>query len=80
MHIQYVSDHKGRRTGVYIPIKEWEKMAKRYDLPTKEDDDDEMPLTKEQLIADVKEALEEVKLYKQGKVQLQSARDFLNEL
>ncbi len=78
MNVQYISDRKGRRTGVYIPIKEWEKIKKRYDLPTGEED--EPALTKEQLIADVKEALEEVKLYKQGKVQLQSARDFLNEL
>ena len=78
MNVHYISDRKGRRTGVYIPIKEWEKMKKRYDLPTGEED--EPPLTKQQLIADVKEALEEVKLYRQGKVQLQSARDFLNEL
>ena len=78
MNVQYISDHKGRRTGVFIPIKEWEKIAKRYDLPTEEDD--EPKLTKEQLIVDVKEALEEVKLYKQGKIQLQSVRDFLNEL
>ena len=77
MNVQYLSDRKGRRTGVYIPIKEWEKMKKRYDLPIEED---EPALTKEQLIADVKEALEEIKLYKQGKVQLQTLDDFLNEL
>lgn len=78
MNVQYISDRKGRHTGVYIPIKEWEKIKKRYDLPIEEED--EQPLTKQQLLADVKEALEEVKLYKQGKVQLQSARDFLDEL
>ena len=77
MNVQYISDHKGRHTGVYIPIKEWEKLTKRYDLPVDEDDE---PLTKEQLLADVKEALEEVKLYKQGKIQLQSFDDFINEL
>ena len=76
MNVQYLSDRKGRRTGVYIPIKEWEKMKKRYDLPIEED---EPALTKAGLIADVKEALEEVKLYKQGKVQLQTLDDFLNE-
>lgn len=78
MNVQYISDHKGKHTGVYIPIKEWEKITKQYDLPT--EDDDEPALTKEQLIADVKEALEEVKLYKQGKIQLQSFDDFINEL
>ena len=78
MNVQCIYDHKGRHTGVYIPINEWKKLTKRYDLPV--DEDDEPALTKEQLIADVKEALEEVKLYKQGKIQLQSARDLLNEL
>ncbi|GAB4037700.1 hypothetical protein [Spirosoma gilvum] len=79
MHVQYISDHRGKTTGVFIPIKEWEKLKKQYDLP-QEDADEEPELTKEQLLADVKEALEEVKLYKQGKVKLQSARDFLKEL
>lgn len=83
MNVQYISDHKGRRTGVFIPIKEWDKLKEHFHLPQGESDaggDDELPLTKEQLLADVKGALEEVKLYKQGKIQLQSARDFLNEL
>ncbi|MCF2446355.1 hypothetical protein L0657_20520 [Dyadobacter sp. CY345] len=37
-------------------------------------------ITKKQLVAKIKEGLEEVKLYKEGKVTLQSAREFLNEL
>lgn len=78
MHLQYISNQKGKRTAVVIPIKEWEKLKKQYDLP--QDEDDKEPLTKEKLLADVKEALEEVKLYKQGKVKLQSAHDFLKEL
>ena len=78
MNVQDISDHKGKHTGVYIPINEWKKLTKRYDWPV--DEDDEPALTKEQLIADVKEALEEVKLYKQGKIQLQSFDDFINDL
>lgn len=42
--------------------------------------DDEPELTKEQLLADVKEALEEVKLYKQGKIKLKTLDEFLDEL
>jgi hypothetical protein len=42
MHVQYIFDHKGKRTGVYIPIREWEKMKRRYELPI-EDEDDENP-------------------------------------
>jgi len=35
---------------------------------------------KAQLIEDIKEAVKEVNLAKQGKIKLQSAKDFLNEL
>ncbi|GAB4048418.1 hypothetical protein [Spirosoma litoris] len=77
MNIQYISDRKGKRTGVYIPIKEWEKITKRYDLPVEEE---EPELTKDQLVSNIREALEEVKLAKEGKVKLKSARELLNEL
>ncbi|MEP7171802.1 MAG: hypothetical protein ABI855_20680 [Bacteroidota bacterium] len=36
--------------------------------------------TKAQFLQELKEAVEEVTLAKQGKIKLQSARDFLNEL
>jgi hypothetical protein len=45
-----------------------------------EETDDEPELTKEQLLADVREALEEVKLYKQGKIKLKTLDEFLDEL
>ncbi len=45
MNVQYISDHKGKHTGVYIPINEWKKLTKRYDWPV--DEDDEPALTKE---------------------------------
>jgi hypothetical protein len=35
---------------------------------------------KAQLIEDIKETVNEVKLAKQGKIKLQGAKDFLNEL
>lgn len=36
--------------------------------------------SKQQLLKDLREAIEEVNLAKQGKVKLKSAREFLNEL
>lgn len=77
MNVQYLTDSRGQRTGVFIPIKDWEEMKKNYHLP--EADDDHEP-TKEEILQGIKEAVEEVKLHRQGKVKLQSARDFLNEL
>ena len=41
---------------------------------------DDEPLTKEQLKADLKEAIEEVNQFKQGTKQLRSAWEVLNEL
>jgi hypothetical protein len=42
--------------------------------------EEEEEMTKAELVARIKEGLEEVKLYKEGKIKLQSAREFLNEL
>ena len=84
MNVQYISDHKGKRTAVVLPIKEWNKIKKQLDIPTdnerEERDEDGLALNKAAIIADVKEALEEVKLYKQGKIKLKSARELLDEL
>jgi hypothetical protein len=43
-------------------------------------ENEETYLTKEQLLANVKEALEEVKLYKQGKIKLRTLNEFLDEV
>ncbi len=31
MNLQYISDSKGRNTGVYIPIQEWEALKSNYE-------------------------------------------------
>ncbi|MVM39811.1 hypothetical protein GO730_23030 [Spirosoma sp. HMF3257] len=80
MNVHYISNRKGKRTAVVLPIKEWNKIKAQLALPDEDRDEDGLPLTKAALLADIKEALEEVKLYKQGKVQLQTLDDFLNEL
>lgn len=36
--------------------------------------------TKEEILEGIKEGLEQVKLYKQGKIKLKSAKDLLDEL
>lgn len=33
MSVQYISDNKGTTTGVFIPIQEWNKLKKEYNLP-----------------------------------------------
>jgi hypothetical protein len=84
MNVQYVNDSKGKPTGVFIPIQEWEKLKKEYHLPANKTDDDAndeyVEPTTAEIIAGLKEALAEVKLHQEGKIKLQSARDFLREL
>lgn len=71
MNLQYLSDHTGHITGVFIPIEEWESIRKKLDLP-----DTSKQLHREELL----EAFEEVKLIREGKLPKPSLTDFLNEL
>jgi hypothetical protein len=41
MALQYISDSKGKTTGVYIPLSDWQKLKKKY----KELENDEASLT-----------------------------------
>ncbi|MEC3881426.1 addiction module protein [Parapedobacter sp. 10938] len=31
MSVQYISDSKGKTTGVFIPVREWEKLKEKYE-------------------------------------------------
>jgi len=68
--VQYVTDQKGKKTAVQIPIKEWEAFQKklRHDKQYAE--------MKESL----KEAFEEVKLMQEGKLPKKTIDEFLDEL
>ena len=52
--------------------------AKLVTILAKETDEEE--ITKAELVARIKEGLEEVKLYKEGKIKFQSAKELLGEL
>ncbi|WP_428665532.1 hypothetical protein [Runella sp.] len=76
-YFQYITDKKGRKKAVIIPIKEWEMYKKALNL---EEEEDKPVFTKAEILANLKEAVEEVKLYRQGKIQFQTAEEFLEEL
>ncbi|WP_019989534.1 hypothetical protein [Rudanella lutea] len=82
MNVQYLHDSKGKLTGVFIPIREWEKIKKNGRLPDESPavDDAYVEPTKEEIVEGLKHAIEEVKLHRAGKIKLQSAREFLKEL
>jgi hypothetical protein len=73
MELQYIIDKKGHRSAVQLPINDWQQIQKELKELEKFRD-------KKSLLADLKESVAEVGLAKQGKLVLQSAKDFLNEL
>jgi hypothetical protein len=75
-------------TNVQLNFKQIAELAKQLPKPQKvklatiltKETEEEDTMTKAELVARIKEGLEEVKLYKEGKVKFQSAREFLDEL
>lgn len=77
MKLQIIQDSKGKATGVYIPINEWRKLKKQYkDLEALEYEEP----TKEQILQELKEAVNELKLVEQGKLKARPAKELLDEL
>ncbi|HHU35200.1 MAG TPA: hypothetical protein GXZ49_08220 [Bacteroidetes bacterium] len=73
MNLRYITDTKGHRSAVQLPMKEWEQIQK--DL-----DELERLRNKKIFLTELAEAVEEMKLIKEGKKQVRNAEDFLNEL
>lgn len=77
MRLQIIQDGKGKATGVYIPINEWRELKKQYrDLEMLEYEEP----TKEQILQELKDAVKELTLIKQGKLKARPASELLNEL
>ena len=77
MRLQVIQNSKGKPTGVYIPINEWNALKKQYNglevLEYKEP-------SKEQLIKELKQAVTELKLVEQGKLKTRPVKALLDEL
>lgn len=77
MRLQIIQDSNGKATGVYIPISEWKELKKQYkDLEVLEYEEP----TKEQILQELKEAVNELKLVEQGKLKARLAKELLDEL
>lgn len=73
MNLQYITDTKGHKSAVQLPLKDWEQIQK--DLGELE-----RLRNKKLFMTELAEAVEEMKLIKEGKKQARNAEDFLNEL
>lgn len=73
MDLQYITDKRGHKSAVQLPIKDWEQIQK--DLAELE-----RLRNKKLFLTELAEAVEELKLIKEGKKKARNAEDFLNEL
>lgn len=77
MTLQVIKDSKGKVTGVYIPIKEWLELKKKYrDIGDLENNNP----SKDEIAQELKDAILELKLIEQGKLKARPAKELLDEL
>lgn len=73
MILQYITDGEGHKSGVQLPIKDWEKIQK--DLKELE-----RLRNKKLFLSELAEAIAEVKLVKEGKMKVRDAQELIDEL
>jgi hypothetical protein len=77
MRLQVIQDSKGKATGVFIPISDWQELKKQHkDLAILEYEEP----SKEQILQELKEAVIELKQVEQGKLKARPIQELLNEL
>jgi hypothetical protein len=77
MSLQIIQNENGKPAGVFIPIKEWKQMKAMYEnLKIWEEPEQ----TEEEILNNIREAVEEMKLIKAGKLKGRPARELLDEL
>lgn len=73
MELQYITDKKGRKNAVQLPINDWEKIQQEL-LELKK------LRNKKVFLTELAEAVEEMKKIKEGKLEARDAETFINEL
>jgi hypothetical protein len=77
MSLQIIQNEKGKPAGVFIPINEWKQMKAMYkNLKIWEEPEQ----TEEEILNNIRQAVEEMKLIKAGKLKGRPARELLDEL
>ena len=69
MNVSYITDRYGKQSAVVVPIAEWEEIMESLAKMKR----------KLEILTGLKEAVEEVKMAKEGKLKLKSLKDFLDE-
>ena len=71
MNLQYISDNRGKTTGVFIPIQEWEGLKEKFKGLEEEELGEQ---SKEEILSGLKLAVEEMNLVKRGKLKARDAK------
>lgn len=72
MSLQILKDHNGKDIGVFIPIKDWKKLKKKYDFINEL----ELESPKNILLEEMREAIAEIKLIEEGKKKVDQLESF----
>jgi hypothetical protein len=73
MSVQFVTNAKGEKTSVLVPLKEWDAL-------TKEREELKQKLQQAELSLRYKQAFEDAKLFEQGKLKTYPISELLDEL
>lgn len=73
MNLQYITDGEGHKSGVQLPIKDWEKIQKDLDELSR-------LRNKKLFLSELAEAVAEMKLIKEGKLEARDAQKLIDEL
>ena len=73
MNVQYITDTRGHKSAVQLPMKDWNQIQK--DLGELE-----QLRNKKVFMTELAEAVEELRQITEGKIQARNAEDLLNEL
>jgi hypothetical protein len=76
MRIQYISDSKGKTSGVYIPIQEWNRLKRKYTILNRLESENEDL----KILNDLRDAVNDINLINQGKLKAKTFNEFLDEL
>jgi PHD/YefM family antitoxin component YafN of YafNO toxin-antitoxin module len=83
LHPNYITDKTGKKISVVIPIKDFEAiMEELEDIKLDKEAKKSKPKKKASmdLLEDLKDAAEQVRLHKKGKLKLKTAQELLDEL
>lgn len=77
MNLQEIQGGNGKIAGIFIPIKDWDNLKKKYHIP---ENFEEPELTKQDILDGIRQGVLEMKLVKAGKLKGRPLNELLDEL